>query len=732
MATLRQDLGPVTAYAFAVEKGYTGTEEEFAELMASYATVAEAAAGSASDAADSASDAEAYGAGTRGGSAVESGDEAYHNNAKYYAESAADDASTVASAVNSFVNITVPAAVQSVTDEGTTQIGLVQGEGTTQIGLVSGEGTAQVSAVEAKGAEVLESIPEDYTELSDDVTDLKSALDVDINMVTDFESELFDSSKTIDGYYPTTAGGNAGDLVPNADAGTSAWINVKMLNNFICIAQTGGAHNFVFYDKNKNFIYGLIQNLSENVPFKYVVPFDAYPNVYYMRAAFYLTEKATFSIMGYRNCYDVESFIKNIGTPDTTYDFSNGISGNENSVTNVGTFWMTANPEMVALRGQKLKSITLNINTDGTVLTVRGYDGEIPMDSTSTAAKAVAQEANVSGYDIFKIINATSGESTYLLDGSDSRVEIIDETLICPKTLGLFKTGDNAIFKYYNSTTGVSDLIYFAHQALTDGQMRASRLWVRVVASFDNVINIVLNRSNGNKEQIFITPNDLQKLINISALRFNGWKMNCLGDSITYGYIPDSGAQMSKPYPNIVKSILGLAECRNYGISGSTLAVNSGNYHPMCIRYANMDDDADIVLVFGGTNDYGRAVYTPTLGTITDTANTTVYGALNILCEGLITKYPKAFIFLCTPLKRADKTAANDGGYTLEDVANAIREVGNKYGIPVLDLNYKGGFYIGNATFRMQYGGNDKLHPNQAFDMEHLAPMIARFIDSNI
>ena len=145
--------------------------------MASYATVAEAAAGSASDAADSASDAEAYGAGTRGGSAVESGDEAYHNNAKYYAESAADDASTVASAVNSFMNITVPAAVQSVTDEGTTQIGLVQGEGTTQIGLVAGEGTTQVGAVEAKGAEVLGSIPEDYTALSDDVTDLKSAFD---------------------------------------------------------------------------------------------------------------------------------------------------------------------------------------------------------------------------------------------------------------------------------------------------------------------------------------------------------------------------------------------------------------------------------------------------------------------------------------------------------------------------------------------------------------------------
>ena len=50
-------LGDVSAYAYAVSKGYTGTEEEFAELMASYATVAEAAEASAQSAASSASSA---------------------------------------------------------------------------------------------------------------------------------------------------------------------------------------------------------------------------------------------------------------------------------------------------------------------------------------------------------------------------------------------------------------------------------------------------------------------------------------------------------------------------------------------------------------------------------------------------------------------------------------------------------------------------------------------------
>lgn len=41
--SVRKDLGMVTAYAYAVSKGYAGTEEEFATLMASYADVGQAA-----------------------------------------------------------------------------------------------------------------------------------------------------------------------------------------------------------------------------------------------------------------------------------------------------------------------------------------------------------------------------------------------------------------------------------------------------------------------------------------------------------------------------------------------------------------------------------------------------------------------------------------------------------------------------------------------------------------
>lgn len=117
----QKNLGIATAYGYAKSKGYTGTEEEFALLMASYATVAQEAAESATQAAQSAStavsgsttarigattatnkakDAEAYAIGKRDGEDVGSTDPAYHNNSKYYAEAAEESATRIQDAID--------------------------------------------------------------------------------------------------------------------------------------------------------------------------------------------------------------------------------------------------------------------------------------------------------------------------------------------------------------------------------------------------------------------------------------------------------------------------------------------------------------------------------------------------------------------------------------------------------------------------------------------------------
>ena len=82
---VEKNLGIVTAYGYAKDKGYQGTEEEFAELMASYATVAQ-------EAEQSAEDSEAYAVGKRNGVDVPISDETYHNNSKYYSQQSSESA----------------------------------------------------------------------------------------------------------------------------------------------------------------------------------------------------------------------------------------------------------------------------------------------------------------------------------------------------------------------------------------------------------------------------------------------------------------------------------------------------------------------------------------------------------------------------------------------------------------------------------------------------------------
>ena len=62
--------------------------------------------------------------------------------------------------------------VNAVNQAGTTQTGAVNQAGANQVAAVNQAGATQVQAVEDKGNEVLDSIPQDYSDLADDVADL--------------------------------------------------------------------------------------------------------------------------------------------------------------------------------------------------------------------------------------------------------------------------------------------------------------------------------------------------------------------------------------------------------------------------------------------------------------------------------------------------------------------------------------------------------------------------------
>jgi lysophospholipase L1-like esterase len=213
-------------------------------------------------------------------------------------------------------------------------------------------------------------------------------------------------------------------------------------------------------------------------------------------------------------------------------------------------------------------------------------------------------------------------------------------------------------------------------------------------------------------------------------MHFNGKKINFLGDSITEG----RGTQ--KRYTDLLKVLLGLSEARNYGVSGSRIArqagltVYEGAERDFCMRAEEMAPDADAVVVFGGTNDYGHG--NAPLGKITDHTPETFYGALHTLMRYLCTVYVGKPIVFLTPLHRVDddkpttQERACGKKELLVDYVSAIREVAQLYSLPVLDLYATSGIQPNIPAIR-ELLVPDGLHPN---DEGHriLAERIANFL----
>ncbi len=209
-------------------------------------------------------------------------------------------------------------------------------------------------------------------------------------------------------------------------------------------------------------------------------------------------------------------------------------------------------------------------------------------------------------------------------------------------------------------------------------------------------------------------------------------KINFLGDSITEGH---GCSSPEKCFASLIARDHG-AVCRNYGIGGTRIArqkqPSENPKHDLDFvgRFDKMDPDADIVAVFGGTNDFGHG--DAPMGTMADRTRDTFYGALHLLYTGLITMYPSARIVVLTPLHRLNEdNPRGDGNKAvtsgmLVDYVRVIREVAEYYSLPVLDLYACSGLQPRVPVIRERYVP-DGLHPN---DEGHriLAEQIAAFL----
>lgn len=208
-------------------------------------------------------------------------------------------------------------------------------------------------------------------------------------------------------------------------------------------------------------------------------------------------------------------------------------------------------------------------------------------------------------------------------------------------------------------------------------------------------------------------------------MKLEGLKINFLGDSITEG----TGVLDVKGnrYDNILARECGIIN-NNYGIGGTRLAHQSvpseKPRHDLCFagRAYNMDKNADVIIVYGGINDYihGDAP----IGNDTDATPATFKGAVRFLMNLLKSEYPLAKIAFMTParcfirrelssLEPSRRAGKREDAKPVKFYVDVIKNTAGELGIPVLDL-YDGLGIDPNVPEDYEKYTADGLHFNDA------------------
>lgn len=210
-------------------------------------------------------------------------------------------------------------------------------------------------------------------------------------------------------------------------------------------------------------------------------------------------------------------------------------------------------------------------------------------------------------------------------------------------------------------------------------------------------------------------------------------KANFLGDSITEGH---GTSGKDKVFHALIAKNFGMQEARNYGVGGTRFAYQTKKSadpkwdRSFSERLHEMDDDAQLIVLFGGTNDFGHG--DAPIGSFTDRKPTTFYGACHYIMEELIKKYPEAKIVVMTPLHRCNEDNPKGDGYKDYDEAplsvyvDIIKEVAAYYSLPVLDLWSVSGIQPRVSIIKEKYCP-DGLHPNDA-GHEKMAQVIGNYL----
>lgn len=223
---------------------------------------------------------------------------------------------------------------------------------------------------------------------------------------------------------------------------------------------------------------------------------------------------------------------------------------------------------------------------------------------------------------------------------------------------------------------------------------------------------------------------------------WKGKKVAYFGDSITD---PRNNGSKKK-YWNFLQELFGITPYV-YGISGREWNDIPNQAERLQKEHGN---DFDAITIFLGTNDFNNAIpigewFTESDDSVVAARNTkwpkakylrkkrtpimdvnTFRGRINIAMSKLKTMYPTKQIVIITPIHRSyfygnekniqpSEEYTNQIGVFFDEYVKSVKEAGNIWSVPVIDLNSVSGLYPvikeGDCYFHNE---KDLLHPNDA------------------
>jgi len=638
MVALDERIGLTTAYGYAKLKGYTGTEEQFAQALANAGITLEQIE-TAIDGFVNTTVPNALQSVTSEGStqisAVQSAGQTQITNITSEGATQVSNVNTAGAEKVNAVNTAGETQVSSVNSAGSEQVTAVNAAGNTQIGNINTAGATQIAAIQAKGEETRQSIPADYTALSDSVEGLNSSLS-EVSAFVDWSVETGKLVRASDGAYVSSSPYNSYEYPVYG-----------LSKIFLTPYFTNATYGYAFYDKSKNFISNSGGTYDVATRTEITVPNGAY----YIR----FTENTGVSKPKLEADWGL--LLETKADIKETKDHSAELYADAYNVTNY-------------------------IPTDGLAVVGKYYDINGTLQTAPNLSTTGIIEVPAGIKDIYYKAYRNVDIPTMLF--FDASMQIVGTVIAT--TVPVY--GDT----HYSGYAEIPSTAKYMEASMSNTMT-------------DQIVTVRYSKVDNNTARITELETD----------PLYGKKITCTGDSIT-------SAIHSVPYNGYVAQIANAhgMTIDNQAIWGAVFPQNKlSNGEPRGCIYdtiALMDASADIVIISGGINDaeyYADSTYWGSItGDYDDTLDTETFcGALEAICKEALQKWSgKPIIFVFEHRMTLDNTTY---GAHFNDVQYPLMvEILEKWGIPFVDLYHEMPSLSYNDGYKTAYTTGDGVHPN--------------------